>query len=159
MRNFILQKRFVLLSSALVVILLSHLWCLFRFLPIAGSQSRLSVLLRLMLRQAKKLTQQIELTLGQQSQAMDIAIDVVGFGRTLDGIAQMIEPAQYTDSDSAAVLSRSIKIHSDESRASHRILLLRYRFPLTWVMAEDMLEFISINYQILLRRCTEPLMI
>ena len=32
---------------------------------------------------------------------MDIAVEVVGFGSTLDGTAQVIEPAADNDSDSA----------------------------------------------------------
>jgi len=101
MRNFILHKRFVLLSSALVVILLS-----LSLVPIpVFADSGLTIspfgAIALNVTPGEKTTQQIELTLGQQSQAMDIAIDVVGFGSTLDGTAQVIEPAQDTDSDSA----------------------------------------------------------
>jgi hypothetical protein len=48
-----------------------------------------------------KVTQQMALSLGAQDQAMDIAVDVMGFGISLDGTPQAIAPAQDTSPYSA----------------------------------------------------------
>ena len=90
------NRRFAFLSLAVVAMLL----CLSLAATPVSADTGLTLSpfgsIALNVTPGEKTTQQIELTLGTQSQAMDIAVDVVGFGSALDGTPQVIQPAQDT---------------------------------------------------------------
>jgi len=101
MKNLMHNKRFVFLSLAMVIMLL----CLSLAATPVFADTGLTLspfgAIALNVTPGEKTTQQMVLTLGTQSQAMDIAVDVVGFGSALDGTPQVIQPAQDTDTYSA----------------------------------------------------------
>lgn len=115
-----MRKRCVFLSLAMVAVIL----CLSLMAIPASANYGISLTpfesIKADVTPGETLTHQMKLTLGKQDQAIDIAVDVMGFGSSLDGSPQAIEAVQDTSPYSArsfiSVDKRSFHLEPGESQ-------------------------------------------
>jgi hypothetical protein len=102
MEKLMHNKRFVFLSLGVVgvILCLVVVACSHRVTTTVTTGSGLSVTpfesIKLNVTPGEKTTQQLTVSLGIQSTAMKIAVDVMGFGSSPSGSPQVIEPAEDT---------------------------------------------------------------